>query len=107
MPDPLDILVCYVPAEHTEELLSALFAVGAGEIGNYRECAFVSSGRGQFRPLAGANPAIGSVGELEYVTENRIELVFPRRLREKVVAVLRQTHPYEEPAFHVLENSFS
>ena len=101
----LDILVTYVPLEHTERVLAALFAAGAGQLGSYRECAFVSAGTGQFRPLEGADPAIGTLGELERVAENRVELVLPRPLRAAVVAALRAAHPYEEPAFHVLESA--
>ncbi len=104
MSEPLDVLVFYVPIADTDEVLDALFAVGAGQIGNYDSCAFVAPGVGQFRPLTGANPTIGAVGNLELVAENRVELTFPRSLRETVVAALRQAHPYEEPAFHVLVN---
>lgn len=100
----LDVLVFYVPTADTEAVLSALFASGAGRIGDYDQCAFVLAGRGQFRPLAGSNPTIGEVGALEYVAENRVELTFPRELRRAVIAALREAHPYEEPAFHVLEN---
>lgn len=101
--EALDVLVCYVPVPDTERVLAALFAAGAGTIGDYRDCAFVVEGTGQFRPLPGANPAIGQVGDLEKVRENRVELVLPRHLRRAVVAALRQAHPYEEPAFHVIE----
>ena len=101
----LDVLVCYVPAPDTERVLAALFAAGAGTIGAYRDCAFVAAGTGQFRPLPGANPTIGRVGDLEKVRENRVELVLPRHRRRAVVAALRQAHPYEEPAFHVIETA--
>lgn len=101
----LDVLVFYVPVPDCDDVLSALFAAGAGRIGDYDQCAFVLEGRGQFRPLPGANPTIGGVGTLEHVTENRVELTFPRNLRATVVAALRAAHPYEEPAFHVLENA--
>ena len=104
MAEPLDILVFYVPIPDTDTVLKALFAVGAGAIGAYDSCAFVAPGVGQFRPLAGANPAIGEVGNLELVAENRVELTFPRNLRGAVVDALRAAHPYEEPAFHVLVN---
>ncbi|GAA2488807.1 hypothetical protein [Terrabacter carboxydivorans] len=100
---PLDVLVVYVPVGDTDTLLEALFAAGAGAVGDYRECAFVTPGTGQFRPVDGANPTIGAVGDLEKVAENRIELVLDRSLRGAVVAALRAAHPYEEPAFHVLE----
>ena len=101
----VDILVTYVPSEDTDRVLAALFAAGAGSIGAYRECAFVSPGTGQFRPVEGADPAIGRLGELEHVAENRLELVLPRSLRAQVVAALRAAHPYEEPAFHVLQTA--
>lgn len=101
---PLDVLVVYVPQESTSAVLDGLFAAGAGAVGDYRECAFVSPGTGQFRPVGGADPAIGEVGELTRVAEDRIEVTFPRPLREAVVAALRAVHPYEEPAFHVLRN---
>ncbi len=65
------------------------------------------SGTGQFRPLAGAHPAIGEVGRLERVAENRVELTFPRPLRPAVVGRLLEAHPYEEPAFHVLRNAWT
>ncbi|MDO5092575.1 MAG: hypothetical protein Q4D79_04005 [Propionibacteriaceae bacterium] len=102
MTEPLDLLICYVPIPDTDRLLAALFEAGAGHFGNYDSCAFVAPGRGQFRPLTGATPAIGTVDELEYVAENRVEVAFLRSLRPEVVAALRRAHPYEEPAFHVV-----
>lgn len=102
--EALDVLVCYIPRAHTREVLEALFAAGAGAVGQYRDCAYLTAGRGQFRPLPGADPAIGSVGDLTEVEEDRAEITFPRPLRREVVAALRRAHPYEEPAFHVLRN---
>lgn len=101
----LDVLVVYVPVPDTERVLAALFEAGAGAIGDYRECAWVTEGTGQFRPLPGSRPAIGSTGRLEKVAENRVEVVLARGLRRQVVAALRAAHPYEEPAFHVLETA--
>ncbi len=102
MADPFDVLVVYVPRPSTDVVLAALFAAGAGSIGDYDECAFVTPGRGQFRPVRSANPTVGGVGALEHVDEDRVEVVLPRRLRAEVVAALRRAHPYEEPAFHVI-----
>ncbi|HET8596074.1 MAG TPA: hypothetical protein VFM07_12555 [Intrasporangium sp.] len=101
----LDVLVFYVPIGDTEAVLNAVFRAGAGAIGDYRDCAFVAPGTGQFRPVPGANPAIGEIGSLEHVPENRVEVVLPRRLRREVVEALIEAHPYEEPAFHVLETA--
>ncbi|MDE9364168.1 hypothetical protein PZ938_00980 [Luteipulveratus sp. YIM 133132] len=105
MPEPIDVLVFYVPVDAADAVLDAVFAAGAGAIGDYDRCAFRVRGTGQFRPLDGADPAIGSVGAVERVEEERVELVLPRRLRDEVVTALRAAHPYEEPAFHVLETA--
>lgn len=99
----LDVLVFYSPVDATESVLAAVFAAGAGSVGAYTECAWVVEGTGQFRPSAAARPAIGTAGELEYVPEHRVELTFPRVRRREVVMALRAAHPYEEPAFHVIE----
>lgn len=101
----LDTLVVYVPVGATQAVLDAVFAAGAGAIGRYRECAFVSSGRGQFRPLPGSAPAIGTTNDLEYVDEHRIEVVLPSSIRRAVVAAMRAAHPYEEPAFYVVTHA--
>jgi dinuclear metal center YbgI/SA1388 family protein len=100
---PCDMLVTYVPGDHVERVLDALAAAGAGMIGNYDRCAFTASGTGTFRPLDGATPYLGAVGKQEYVAEDRIELVLDRSRRSQVVAALRSAHPYEEPAFQIVE----
>ena len=79
----------------------ALFAAGAGRIGDYERCSWYAEGTGTFRPLADANPTIGEVGEEEHVAELRLETVFPGDRHDEVIAALRGAHPYEEPAFDV------
>jgi dinuclear metal center YbgI/SA1388 family protein len=101
--EPLDKVITFVPASHSEALVDALSAAGAGSIGAYDRCAFLTSGEGTFRPTAGARPTIGTVGRVEVVDEQRIEMVLPRTHRARVVRALRQAHPYEEPAFDVFE----
>src|SRR4051794_35902901 len=98
----LDKLVVFVPEGDAERLVDALAAAGAGRLGNYERCAWRTTGEGSFRPLAGANPAIGRVGDVERVGEARIEMVVPAAHRGDVVAALRAVHPYEEPAFDLL-----
>lgn len=100
----LDVLVFYVPKENTHEVLRTLFDAGAGSVGDYSECAFITAGTGQFRPLRGAHPTVGYLDRLERVEENRVELTFNRKIRTRVIEALRRAHPYEEPAFHVIEN---
>lgn len=99
--EPLDKLVAYVPVDDAERLRAALAAAGAGEIGGYDHCSFSVEGEGRFRPLAGANPTIGSVGSVEVVPEVRLEAVMHRSRRSEVVRALLQAHPYEEPAYDV------
>jgi dinuclear metal center YbgI/SA1388 family protein len=100
----LDKIVTFVPVGPSITAVhEALSAAGAGQIGDYSHCSFASAGTGQFKPLAGANPTIGEVGQLERVAETRLEMVLPRHRRAAVVAALRAAHPYEEPAFDLLE----
>ena len=101
--EALDKLVVFVPTGERAALLDALAAAGAGQIGDYDRCAWWAPGTGTFRPLAGATPAIGSVGATSQVEEDRLEMVYARRRRGAVVAALRRAHPYEEPAFDLVE----
>ena len=78
-------------------------AAGAGAIGAYDSCAFSTEGTGQFRPRPGARPHVGTVGDLERVPEQRIEMVLPRSRRAAVAAAVRAAHPYEEPALDLVE----
>lgn len=101
--DPaLDKLVVFVPTADAARLIDALAAAGAGAVGDYDRGAWTTDGVGTFRPLAGANPAVGTAGEIQQVAETRVEMVVPARRRAEVIAALRATHPYEEPAFDLL-----
>jgi dinuclear metal center YbgI/SA1388 family protein len=102
----LSKLVVYVPVTHTPAVLDALFAAGAGQIGAYDRCSFRVGGSGTFRPLTGARPAIGQVGQDETVTEDRLEVLLPSHLARPMVAALRRAHPYEVPAYdlYTLQN---
>ncbi|MDN5918832.1 MAG: Nif3-like dinuclear metal center hexameric protein [Pseudonocardia sp.] len=101
---PLDKIVTFVPVGPAIGAVhAALSAAGAGHVGDYSHCSFATAGTGQFLPHEGANPAVGQVGKLERVAETRIEMVLPRARRRAVVEALRAAHPYEEPAFDVLE----
>ena len=94
-------LVVFVPADALDAVRDAVFAAGAGRIGEYERCSWYTEGTGTFRALPGANPAVGEVGKEERVPELRLEIVFPAERHEDVVAALRRAHPYEEPAFDV------
>jgi len=96
-------LVVFVPPDALDRVRDAIFAAGAGRIGDYERCSWYAPGTGTFLPLAGADPAVGEVGEEERVPELRLETVFPAARRDDVVAALRAAHPYEEPAFDIYE----
>src|SRR5262245_36157668 len=100
---PHDKVVVFVPHEHAEKVRSAIIEAGAGTIGDYDSCTYSTAGEGRFRPLPGADPTVGTVGEVEVVAESRIESVLPRHRRSAVVAALLAAHPYEEPAYDVVE----
>lgn len=99
----LDKVVTFVPHEQAESMRAALAAAGAGALGDYDSCTFSTLGEGRFRPLEGAAPVIGDVGRLETVPETRVESVLPRSRRTAVVRALLAAHPYEEPAFDLIE----
>jgi dinuclear metal center YbgI/SA1388 family protein len=92
-------LVTFIPAEEVDRISQALFEAGAGRIGNYSACSFRSAGEGTFFGQAGSNPAVGQAGRLERAAEVRLETVVPIACVGEVIAALRRSHPYEEPAF--------
>jgi dinuclear metal center YbgI/SA1388 family protein len=96
-------LVTFVPAEHVEAVSRALFAAGAGRIGRYSACSFRAAGTGTFFGEEGASPAVGAAGVLEQVPELRLETVVPVGRTPAVVEALRRAHPYEEPAFDLVQ----
>lgn len=101
----LDVLAVAVPVDAAERVLDALAAAGAGRVGEYSHGAWTVDGTGRFVPLSGASPAVGRTGELQRVAETRIETVLPRRRRTDVLAALRATHPYEQPAYSLHEQA--
>ncbi|MFY1666941.1 NGG1p interacting factor NIF3 [Pseudomonas sp. Pseu.R1] len=94
-------LAFFVPPSHVEQVKSALFAAGAGRIGAYDSCSWQVLGQGQFRPLDGSQPFIGQAGQVETVDEWKVELVVADELIQQAVAALKNTHPYETPAYEV------
>jgi hypothetical protein len=96
-------LITFVPFEQADALADALFVAGAGRIGNYTACSFRSEGTGTFFGQAGTDPAVGRAGRLERVAEVRLETVVPAGRLAAVVAALIKTHPYEEPAYDLVQ----
>lgn len=102
-------LVTFVPVSHIDAVRNALFAAGAGCIGNYDNCSYNSDGYGTFRAGEGANPFCGEQGEMHKEPEVRLETIFPSHIKGNVIRALVAAHPYEEPAFYIfaLENEWS
>lgn len=94
-------LCFFVPETHLEQTKLALFAAGAGRIGNYEHCAWQCRGQGQFRPLKGSNPYLGEKDQLETVVEYKVELVCDDELVRDALQALKTAHPYEEPAYDI------
>ena len=97
------MLIFYVHDSHLESTKQAIFSAGAGGIGNYEHCAWQVKGIGQFKPVNGADPYIGEVGELEQVEEWRVETIVIEENAKAVAKALKASHPYEEPAFEFIQ----
>jgi hypothetical protein len=94
-------IVVYVPVSHADLVREAIGRAGGGRLGNYSYCSFSVRGTGRFRPEEGAQPAIGQVGRLEEVEEERIEVTCDTGVVRAVAAAIVSAHPYEEPALDV------
>jgi hypothetical protein len=92
-------LVWFVPPEALDATREAVFAAGAGRIGEYEHCSWYTDGTGTFLGGEGTSPAVGRAGTEERVTELRVETVVPRERVDAAVAALQEAHPYEEVAF--------
>ena len=94
-------LVVFVPREALDDVRAAVFAAGAGRIGEYERCSWYTAGTGTFLGGAASSPTVGERGREERVAELRLETVFPEERQEDVLAAMRAAHPYEEPAFDI------
>ena len=93
----------YVPTQNKEEVKTALFNIGVGKYKNYDSCSFETLGEGQFRPLGGANPHIGSIDAIEKIQEYKVEMICEDALIKEAINTLKQAHPYEEVAYEVFK----
>jgi len=96
-------LVVFVPTESVAKVSNAVFAAGAGTIGNYSHCGFGAEGLGSFLPLKGAKPTIGEKGRIEAVPETRFETIVPSEKLDACIVAMKKAHPYETPAFDVFK----
>ena len=105
----LQQLSVFVPIAHKEALLNALFAAGAGSIGNYSECSFTVVGEGSFKAMEGSTPFVGNMGERHLEVEEKIEVTFPAWKQHGIVQAMKTNHPYEEVAYYIynLDNVYA
>ena len=90
-----------VPEENTNDLREEICKCGAGIIGEYTNCTFLTKGIGTFMPNDNANPYIGKNNELEFVNEDKLEVICDIKLAKEVIKRIREVHPYEEPAIDI------
>ncbi len=95
-------LIVFTPKDSTEKVRKALAEAGAGHIGDYESCSYTTEGQGRFRPLENSDPYIGKKDELTVVEEDKVEVVFPVAIKNKVLKALLVNHPYEEPAYNLI-----
>lgn len=95
-------IITTVPPENVEEVRNAICEAGAGIIGNYSYCSMSTKCTGTFKPNDEANPYIGENNKLEFVEEEKLEVVCPAEKVKDVVSKLREAHPYEEPAIDII-----
>ena len=93
----------HTPKSHLEITKQAIFAAGAGYVGNYSCCAWETRGTGQFRPEAKSNAYIGKIGKITKVTEYKVETICRYSKIKRIIKALKKVHPYEHPAFGVLK----
>jgi len=96
-------LVFFTPCDVAQQVAKAAFDAGAGKIGNYDMCCFITEGTGQFRPLDGSNPHIGNQNVLEFVKESKVEMVCEDQFIKAAVEAMNKAHPYETPAYDVIK----
>ena len=93
----------YVPKNEVENVKSAMFKAGAGKINNYTNCSWQTEGKGQFIPTIMAKPAIGELNQLKVMPEYKVEMCCEDGIIDKVVKMMKKSHPYEEVAYCVIK----
>lgn len=93
----------YVPESDLEIVKNAMFDAGAGQFNNYENCAWQTTGVGQFKPIGDANPTIGILDELEAVEEYKVEMLCAETTIESVISAMKFAHPYEQVAYTVVK----
>ena len=93
----------YVPESDLEAVKNAMFEAGAGKFNNYENCAWQTTGVGQFKPINEANPTIGMLDQLEAVEEYKVEMLCIDEYLDRVINAMKFAHPYEQVAYTVIK----
>lgn len=96
-------IIVFLPAKSADTIRQVLAESGAGKLGKYSYCSFSASGIGRYKPGRGARPAIGKIGKLESVEEEKVEVIAPKEKYLEIIEEIKKAHPYEEPAIEVYE----
>ena len=91
----------YLPSESLEQIKNALYKYGFGKIGNYDCCMNWYEVNSSWKPIAGANPYLGKVGEIEFAKEYKIEFVCDENNLKEIIQTIKQNHPYEEVCINI------
>ena len=97
------LFIFYTPTNSVEQVKEAVFQAGAGKIGNYDSCSWMTLGQGQFKPLKDSNPYIGEQDKITLVDEYKVEMICREEVVTDVINALKNAHPYEEPAYHFIK----
>lgn len=95
-------IITFCPEAQAEQVRTAMFEAGAGQISNYDECSYNAEGYGTFRAGEGANPFVGELGKQHREKEIKIEMVYNAHIESRLLQALNQAHPYEEVAYDLL-----
>lgn len=95
-------LIVFAPVKDADKVRDAIFKAGGGHIGKYSECSFNTKGKGTFKPGEGTDPHIGKIGKRETTDEEKLEVIFPAYLKEKLINTMVEAHPYEEVAYDII-----
>lgn len=93
----------FAPKDSTSKIIEAMSSAGAGIIGNYTHCTFITSGMGNWKSEEGAHPTIGEIGQMTQAPEDKVEILCPDEKLEAVIVALRNAHPYEEPEIDIVK----
>lgn len=96
-------ITVHTPQTHTKIILEAINKSGAGIIGSYDYCSFITQGIGTFRPLENSKPIIGELNKIEFVMEDKVEFVCPDELVKNCIEQIKNVHPYEEVAYCIID----